>query len=61
MKKASLNGFTPLALTTIALLLNMGEYIFFSPGGLGGLILIFVTWACSDFKSKKANKKVGLS
>lgn len=57
VKKASLNGFTPLALTTTALLLNMGENIFFSPGGLGGLILIFVTWACSDFKSKKVPKK----
>tara|TARA_R110001592_G_scaffold85363_1_gene252204 strand:+ start:7828 stop:9207 length:1380 start_codon:yes stop_codon:yes gene_type:complete len=54
VKRAGLSGFTPLTLTTTALLLNMGENIFFSPGGLGGLLLVFVCWASTEPLSLEA-------
>ena len=54
VKRAGLSGFTPLALTTTALLLNMGENTFFSPGGLGGLLLVFVCWASTEPLSLEA-------
>ena len=61
VKRAGLRGFTPLALTTTALLLNMGENTFFSPGGFGGLLLIFVSWACTGDLSAKSMKKQEVS
>jgi hypothetical protein len=61
VKRASLGGFAPLALTTTALLLNMGENIFFSPGGMGGLLIIFVSWACTDHIGAKILKKTEYS
>lgn len=57
VKRAGLNGFTPLALTATALLLNMGENTFFSPSGFGGLLLIFVSWACTDNLGANKMKK----
>jgi hypothetical protein len=32
--------------------MNMGEFMFFSPSGMGMLILIFVTWAASTSTSR---------
>lgn len=47
VRRSSNGGVTPLAVTATALLLNMGESTFFSPGGAGLLSLILVTWAFS--------------
>lgn len=47
LRKAALSGVTGVALIGTALFINMGESIFFSPGGLGLLILIGVCWAGS--------------
>lgn len=38
-------GITPLAVSLTALIMNFGEATFFSPGGLGLLSLILVSWA----------------
>lgn len=43
-------GITPLAITCTALLLNMGEFMFFSPGGMGLLMLVVVGWAASSIR-----------
>lgn len=40
-------GLKALSVVVVALLMNMGEFMFFSPSGMGMLILIFVTWAAS--------------
>lgn len=47
-------GTTPLAVSLTALLLNLGESTFFSPGGLGLLSLILLGWAfaCGDSAGK---------
>lgn len=47
LRRAALSGVTGVALIGTALLINMGESTFFSPGGLGMLILIGVCWAGS--------------
>ncbi len=41
-------GVTPLAITATALLLNMGESTFFSPGGVGLLSLVLICWAATS-------------
>lgn len=53
LRKASKRGITPVAVATTALLLNMGESIFFSPGGLGMLVLILISWAFSSEKHQQ--------
>ncbi len=59
LRSASANGLEPLVVTIMALLLNMGENTFFSPGGFGALILIFVSWACTGpGKSSYSSKQV---
>jgi len=40
-------GFAPLAVLSTVLLVNLGESVLFSPGGMGMLHLILVTWAVS--------------
>lgn len=45
IKRSALNGITPLSLVLTILFLNLVESTFFSPGGLDGLLLIFITWA----------------
>ena len=40
-------GMTALAVFYTALLLNMGESVLFSPGGMGLLFLILIGWAAS--------------
>lgn len=47
VRRAARGGVTPLAVTTTALLLNMGENTFFSPGGMGLLSLVLVCWAAT--------------
>lgn len=55
LRQAVLSGVTAVALIGTTLLINMGESTFFSPGGLGMLILIAVCWAgsgrrCADVR-----------
>ena len=45
IRSAASAGMAPLAVVLTALLINMGESIFFSPGGMGMLVLIMVSWA----------------
>jgi hypothetical protein len=45
IRRATRGGVAPLAVTGTALLLNMGEATFFSPGGMGMLSLVLVSWA----------------
>lgn len=50
LRRSAKAGVTPLAVTTTALLLNLGENIFFSPGGLGLLLLVLTSWAMSPIQ-----------
>lgn len=52
--KASKNGVVSISVLITALMINMGENVFFSPGGMGLLILIGVTWAASRVNSESA-------
>lgn len=45
VRRAARTGVATLAVISTALLLNMGESTLFSPGGLGMILLILVTWA----------------
>lgn len=47
VRSAASKGIASLAVILTALLVNMGENVLFSPGGMGMLILIAVTWAAS--------------
>lgn len=44
IRSAAKAGVAPLAVVLTALLINMGESIFFSPGGMGMLVLMMVSW-----------------
>lgn len=46
--RAASGGFLPLAVFLAAMLTNVAEATFFSPGAMGGLILILVTWAATS-------------
>lgn len=48
VRRAARGGVAPLAVTTTALLLNMGENTFFSPGGMGLLSLVLIGWAATS-------------
>lgn len=54
LRKAAISGVISIALIGTIILINMGESIFFSPGGLGMLILIMFTWAASNQRTVKA-------
>ena len=41
-------GMTALAVFFTVLLLNMGEYVLFSPGGMGLLSLLLIGWAATE-------------
>ncbi|WP_297791937.1 hypothetical protein [uncultured Marinobacter sp.] len=45
--RASQNGVVSISVLATALLINMGENVFFSPGGMGLFVLIGVTWAAT--------------
>lgn len=47
LRRIARAGITPLCVSITSLLLNMGESTLFSPGGLGLLSLILLSWACS--------------
>ena len=46
-RAARRGGFTSLTVFFVALLINMGESVLFSPGGMGLLVLIMIGWASS--------------
>jgi hypothetical protein len=46
--RAAQGGMVPLAVFFTAMLTNVAEATFFSPGGMGLLILILVTWAATS-------------
>lgn len=45
LRRAAKNGLSALAVVLTALFLNMGEYTFYSPGGLGLIVLVLLGWA----------------
>lgn len=47
LRRAAKLSLSALGVVFTALLLNMGEYTFFSPGGLGMIALIFFGWAAA--------------
>lgn len=47
-KRSIRNGFVSLTVFTTALLTNLGEATFFSPGGMGLLVLIVVVWSVTS-------------
>ena len=47
LKRSSKFGLTSLMITVVALMVNLGESILFSPGGLGMLMLILLSYASS--------------
>lgn len=57
LRRAVVGGVTGVAVVLTALLINMGENVFFSPGGLGMLVLIGITWAGSG--NRGGNVKIG--
>lgn len=55
LRRAAQNGFVASAVAWTALTTNMGEATLFSPGGLGMLMLIAITWANSDSRPLVSN------
>lgn len=53
-RSARVGGIASLAVILTALLLNMGESVLFSPGGLGLLLLILIGWALSERDAQSA-------
>lgn len=47
-RRAARGGVVPLALSVTILLLNLAESMFFSPGGMGLLLLILLSWAATS-------------
>lgn len=45
-------GLVPLAICMIVILFNFGEATFFSPGGMGMLWMILITWAYAEGKAR---------
>jgi hypothetical protein len=50
LRRAVINGLTSLMLVFTALLINIGEAVLFSPGGMGMLLLILLAFAASKPK-----------
>lgn len=57
MMRGARGGVAPVAVGLTALLLNMGESVLFSPGGLGLLILILLGWAYACGLQKQGGSK----
>jgi hypothetical protein len=49
------SGMAALAVFFTALLMNMGEFVLFSPGGLGLLFLILIGWAATERSEVKSH------
>lgn len=50
VRRASRAGFASLTVITAALAVNLGENIFFSPGGMGLIVMVLATWAATPRK-----------
>lgn len=61
LRRGARGGVVPLAVTTTALLINMGESILFSAGGLGLLPLILFGWAFSCGSARRTNRQTAES
>ncbi len=57
IRRATRGGFVPFVVITTALLINLGESIFFSPGGLGLLLMVLVGWAATSQQSEMGSAK----
>ncbi len=52
VRRAANAGFVPLALMLVALLVNLGEAVMFSPGGQGLVIMLVLSMAATTVRSK---------
>jgi hypothetical protein len=58
LRRSALGGLAPLTVAITILLINMGESVIFSPGGMGLLQLILVSWAVSmGFGRKETGRR----
>jgi O-antigen ligase len=55
IQRSTCGGFVPLAVCLTALLLNMGDSMFFSASGMGLILIILVAWAAT-FTTKRATQ-----
>ncbi len=54
-----MGGMAPLAVVLTILLMNLGEAVFFSPGGMGMLQLILIGWSIAlGSDQKRVNRSV---
>jgi len=56
IRRAATRGIMALSVVAVALLLNSGEAILFSPGGLGLLILLLLSWAVARRQQALRNR-----
>jgi hypothetical protein len=56
IRRSAAGGLTPLTVALTCLLTNMGEATLFSPGGMGLLILICISWGFSFPLSETRNR-----
>ena len=59
LRRSARAGMAPLAVVITVLLINMGESVLFSPGGMGLLQLILISWAVSMGFGKKRSGRLG--
>jgi hypothetical protein len=57
IRRAASGGFVPFVVITTVLIINLGESIFFSPGGLGLLLMVLVGWAATSQQSEMGSAK----
>src|SRR5690606_19943902 len=57
VRRSARGGITPMALCTVVLVVNLGESILFSPGGMGLLCLLLLGWAATA--TPAASSKAG--
>ena len=59
LRRSARAGMAPLAVVITVLLINMGESVLFSPGGMGLLQLILISWAVSMGFGNKRSGRLG--
>jgi hypothetical protein len=57
-RAARRGGMVPLAVFFVVLLINMGESVLFSPGGMGLLSLVLIGWAVTQRKYDAAGRAI---
>lgn len=55
IRRAARSGVVQLSVLLTAIMINFGENVFFSPGGLGLLLLILITWTVASNPVGRAN------